>query len=72
MLYALCGSVLLSVILLWSGKYYVQIYNTSKEVKETAFYILVVFALVSPVKVQNMVLGGGILRSGGKKIYYVD
>ncbi len=69
MLYALCGSVLLSVILLWSGKYYVQIYNTSKEVKETAFYILVVFALVSPVKVQNMVLGGGILRSGGKTKY---
>lgn len=69
MLYALCGSVLLSVILLWSGKYYVQIYNTSGEVKETAFYILVVFALVSPVKVQNMVLGGGILRSGGKTKY---
>ncbi len=69
MLYALCGSVLLSVILLWSGKYYVQIYNTSGEVKETVFYILVVFALVSPVKVQNMVLGGGILRSGGKTKY---
>ncbi|MCI9079270.1 MAG: MATE family efflux transporter [Lachnospiraceae bacterium] len=69
MLYALCGSALLSVILLFSGKYYVQIYNTSREVRETAFYILVVFALVSPVKVQNMVLGGGILRSGGKTKY---
>ncbi len=69
MFYALCGSILLSVILLLSGRYYVQIYNTSKGIKETAFHILVVFALVSPVKVQNMVLGGGILRSGGKTKY---
>ena len=69
MFYALCGSILLSVILLLSGRYYVQIYNTSKKIKETAFHILVVFALVSPVKVQNMVLGGGILRSGGKTKY---
>lgn len=69
MFYALCGSAILSVILILSGKYYVQIYNTSREVKQTAFYILVVFAVVSPVKVQNMVLGGGILRSGGKTKY---
>ncbi len=33
------------------------------------FHILVVFALVSPVKVQNMILGGGIIRSGGKTSY---
>ena len=46
-----------------------QIYNTGQEVKVTAFYIIVVFALVSPVKVQNMILGGGILRSGGKTSY---
>ena len=31
--------------------------------------ILVVFALISPVKIQNMILGGGIVRSGGKTKY---
>ena len=31
--------------------------------------VLVAFALISPVKVQNMILGGGIIRSGGKTSY---
>ena len=30
-----------------------------------AFQQLVVFALYAPVKVENMILGGGIIRSGG-------
>ena len=30
------------------------------------YLLLFVFAIVSPVKVLNMILGGGILRSGGK------
>ena len=34
-----------------------------------AYQLLVVFAIVSPVKVQNMILGGGIIRSGGKTQY---
>ena len=69
MLYGLYGSVILSILLILSGKSYVNIYNVEQEVKETAFQILVVFALVSPVKVQNMILGGGIIRSGGKTSY---
>ena len=28
-----------------------------------------VFAVISPVKVQNMILGGGIIRSGGMTRY---
>lgn len=28
--------------------------------------LLVVFALYAPIKVENMILGGGILRSGGR------
>ena len=31
--------------------------------------ILFAFAIISPVKVQNMILGGGIIRSGGKTKY---
>ncbi len=69
MFYGLYGSVLLSILLILLGKSYVNIYNVEQEVKETAFHILVVFALVSPVKVQNMILGGGIIRSGGKTSY---
>ena len=34
--------------------------------KITAQQILFAFAVISPVKVLNMILGGGILRSGGK------
>jgi len=30
---------------------------------------LFAFAIISPVKVQNMILGGGIIRSGGKTKY---
>ena len=31
--------------------------------------ILVAFAIISPIKVQNMILGGGIIRSGGMTRY---
>lgn len=69
MLYGLYGSCLLSFLLLIVGKYYVQIYQVEPEVKATAVKILVAFAIIAPVKVQNMILGGGIIRSGGKTEY---
>lgn len=69
MLYGLGGSVILSVLLLLLGNFYVQIYAVEPEVKATAYGLLAVFAIVSPVKVQNMILGGGIIRSGGKTKY---
>lgn len=69
MLYGWGGSFLLSCALLILGKYYVNIYQVEPEVKKTAFRILIAFALISPVKVQNMILGGGIIRSGGKTKY---
>ena len=37
--------------------------------KRSAFQILIAFALIAPAKVENMILGGGILRSGGKTKY---
>ena len=39
--------------------------------REMAVRVLVAFALISPVKVRNMILGGGIIRSGGKTSYIV-
>jgi len=69
MLCAFFCSVLLSVFLVLSGRAYTGIYNVEPETRNMAFQILVVFAVISPVKVQNMVLGGGIIRSGGKTSY---
>ena len=63
------GSVLLSLLLAAAGGFYVQIYQVEEEVRSLASQILIAFALISPVKVQNMILGGGILRSGGKTRY---
>lgn len=69
MRYGLAGSLILSVILLLSSRYYVKIYQVEESVRILTSQILVVFALIAPVKVQNMILGGGIIRSGGKTKY---
>lgn len=69
MWYGLFGSLILSVGLLILSRFYVEIYQVESGVKQTAAQILFVFALISPVKVQNMILGGGIIRSGGKTKY---
>ena len=74
MLYGFCGSVVLSVILVLVRESYVQIYRAEDTVKNITKEILLAFAVISPVKVQNMILGGGILRSGGRTKYvmYID
>lgn len=69
MWYGLAGSLALSVALVLLGQFYVRIYNVEPQVRTMAYQLLVVFAIVSPVKVQNMILGGGIIRSGGKTQY---
>lgn len=65
----LCGSLLLSVLLVLTGKYYVRFYPVEFSIQVTAYQILTAFAVIVPVKIQNMILGGGILRSGGKTNY---
>lgn len=69
MLYGIGGSIILSLLLVFTGSFYVKIYAVEEMVQAMAYQLLIVFALVSPVKVQNMILGGGILRSGGKTKY---
>lgn len=69
MYYGLFGSVILSVLLISCRGLYMQIYRVDTEVKEIAMQILIAFALIAPVKVLNMILGGGIIRSGGKTKY---
>ena len=48
---------------------YVRLYAVEDSVRALTRQILAVYAVVAPFKVQNMILGGGILRSGGKTKY---
>lgn len=69
MKYGAVGSVFLSVLLILTGSIYVKIYHVSTSVQQITQNILLAFAVIAPVKVQNMILGGGIIRSGGKTKY---
>ena len=69
MKYGFIGSVFLSVLLVIISSIYVRIYNVEPLVQKMTQQILLAFAIVAPVKVQNMILGGGIIRSGGKTKY---
>ena len=64
--YGFGGSLLLSVLLLLIRGLYVDFYRVEPAVKVLTQQILTVYALIAPFKIQNMILGGGILRSGGK------
>ena len=69
MVYGTVGAaVLCTVVLLTSGAY-VEIYQVSRTVKRLTRQILFVYALAAPFKVLNMILGGGILRSGRRTAY---
>ena len=70
----LVGALALSVLLLAMRGLYVGIYRVDESVKQTASQILVAFAIICPVKVLNMILGGGIIRSGGdtKTVMCID
>lgn len=69
MLYGFCGSVILAVIILLTKSLYVNIYQVEPQVKLLTMQILIAYALIASFKVQNMILGSGILRSGGKTNY---
>lgn len=71
--YGLYGSAALSVLLVIVGRAYLSIYAVEPVVIGTAWQILLVYAVISPVKVQNMILGG-VLRSGGeiRALMYID
>ncbi|MCI7790289.1 MAG: MATE family efflux transporter [Lachnospiraceae bacterium] len=72
--YGLAGAIILSVLLVILRYFYVDIYEVEDSVKESARAALMAFAIISPVKVLNMILGGGIVRSGGKTklIMWID
>ena len=65
----LIGSLILSLLLILVRNQYVQLFRVSGDVRTIGAKVLVVFAILMPVKVQNMILGGGILKSGGRTRY---
>lgn len=67
--YGAVSSVLLSVLVAVTRFCYVEIYQVEDSVKLLTCQILLAYALVAPFKVLNMILGGGIIRSGGKTKY---
>ena len=60
----LIGSVIVAALLAMMVGAYTGLYHVENNVKELGKILLIVFALYAPVKVENMILGGGIIRSG--------
>ena len=69
MKYGFAASIILSILLVAFSSFYVKIYNVEMIVQEITQRLLIVIAIIAPVKVLNMILGGGIIRSGGKTKY---
>ena len=67
--YGLAGSLLLSVVILSVSPWYVRIFKVEAGIRELTARILTAYAAVMPFKVLNMIIGSGILRSGGKTAY---
>ncbi len=66
LLYGLIGSFVIAALTVLAMGVYTDFYNAEEYVKSTARQILIAFVVVLPVKVLNMILGGGIVRSGGQ------
>ncbi len=67
--YGAAGAALLSAVVILTRGFYVEIYQVEETVKELTRQILLAYALVAPFKVLNMILGSGIIRSGGRTKY---
>ena len=69
LLYGAAGSLLLSAAVVLLSGIYVTIYQVDAAVRSMTQQLLFAYALIAPFKVLNMILGGGILRSGGRTKY---
>ncbi len=69
LLYGLAGSLLLSVVIFFISPWYVHIFKVETGIRKLTVQILTAYAAVMPFKVLNMIIGSGILRSGGKTTY---
>lgn len=63
--YTLLGSFPLGILVAIFTPSYVGLYNIGETVHQTSQHLCWIFSLLLPVKVTNMVMAGGVLRSGG-------
>lgn len=66
---ALRVSLALSIVLLVSSGFIAEFFNVSEAVKHIAANILLVFAIMLPLKMMNMLMVVGVLRGGGDALY---
>lgn len=63
------GSMIIAAVIVALAPFYVKLYKVEPEVKKLTVYILWALATVIFAKILNMILGGGIIRSGGNTYY---
>ncbi len=63
------ASIVIGILISMLSGYYVKLYNVAPETRQVTIYILYAYSLVFCGKVVNMVLGNGVLRSGGQTKY---
>lgn len=64
--YSFFASLLFATLLVLLSPLYVSLFSVDGNVRQMTLQLIAAFALMSIVKVQNMVIGGGILRSGAR------
>lgn len=62
----LAAGILIEIIVCAISPLYVKLFNVASETRMITIKILIAFALVFTAKVFNMVVGGGVLQSGGQ------
>ena len=60
------AGIIIGVIVCALSPFYVKLFNVAPETRAVTIKILVAFAFVFTAKVFNMVIGGGVLQSGGQ------
>ncbi|MGL4740921.1 MAG: MATE family efflux transporter [Sarcina sp.] len=60
---------ILGAMMILTSSALVNLFNVSAQVKEYSVYILVVFALLAPIRMMNLVIIVGVLRGGGDAGY---
>lgn len=60
------AGIIIGVIVCVLSSFYVKLFNVAPETRAVTIKILAAFAFVFTAKVFNMVIGGGVLQSGGQ------
>ena len=69
LVYGAAGAVIVSAAVVLCSGVYAELYQVDAAIKTMTRQLLLAYALIAPFKVLNMILGGGILRSGGRTKY---